>query len=327
MQLGATLVWMGTGPAASAEPKGVAVVEVFTSEGCSSCPPAEQMLEQLDERGGRGGSTIIGLEWHVDYWDYLGWKDQFGSADATKRQYQYARTLPSQVYTPQAVINGTKVPEYAGDVGEVEALVHQALIRAPEGRIGLSIIPGTHPEAVVLRVTAEGVTSDTRILAVLVEDGLHSKPTAGENRGQELRHTHVVRRSQLYEKAGNLQFDLVHGIDRAKTSVVVMLQDQRSLRILAAVRARLPGQVSPSQGQSWSGSVVDRLGLPRARVALQACSERLCVPGVTNERGEFSFPFLPPGRYSLTVGTSKDVMEVVLVAEPTNPVVTRVVVP
>jgi hypothetical protein len=100
---------------------GFAVVELFTSEGCSSCPPADEALSQLVRRADREKLPIYALEWHVDYWDYLGWRDPWDSRLATERQYTYARTLPSSVYTPQAVINGYAVPRNAGDLGELEA--------------------------------------------------------------------------------------------------------------------------------------------------------------------------------------------------------------
>lgn len=85
---------------AAKPPKGV--VELFTSQGCASCPPADAMLENLIRQG-----DVIALSYHVDYWNYLGWKDTMGSKENTERQYAYARTLGrSNVYTPQAVING-----------------------------------------------------------------------------------------------------------------------------------------------------------------------------------------------------------------------------
>lgn len=309
---------------ASAENPPAAVVEVFTSEGCSSCPPAEEMLSQLDREGGRNGLSVISLEWHVDYWDYLGWKDRFGSPEAAKRQYQYARALPSQVYTPQAVIEGTLVPEYAGDLAEVKALVRQALEHPSGARIDVSVAATTDPQVVQLNLSTQGDTTNARLLGLLVEDGLHSKPNTGENSGRELKHTHVVRRSQAFERAGEYNFALGPGIDKANSSIVVLLQDPLTLRILAAARAKLPGQASVSQMSQWNGRVTDSRGNPKSKVSLQACSARLCVPGSTDENGLFTFPSLPPGHYSLTVGTTDDVVEVTLSGGRT---VTPVIVP
>jgi len=101
--LPAALLALMVGAASAAEisqPKGV--VELFTSQGCSSCPPADRLLEEL-----ASGDDTLALGWHVDYWDYLGWKDTFGDPSNTERQRGYARTFGEpQVYTPQAVING-----------------------------------------------------------------------------------------------------------------------------------------------------------------------------------------------------------------------------
>lgn len=89
-------------PVASAENQLKGVVELFTSQGCSSCPPADAVLGELARQG-----DVVALAYHVDYWNYLGWRDTFSSEQSTKRQYDYARTLGRKsVYTPQAVING-----------------------------------------------------------------------------------------------------------------------------------------------------------------------------------------------------------------------------
>lgn len=90
-------------PALAGNVKGV--VEIFTSQGCSSCPPADKVFGEVIEQDG-----VIGLAWHVDYWDYLGWKDTFSSADATARQRSYARAMNDRgVYTPQIIVNGDTV--------------------------------------------------------------------------------------------------------------------------------------------------------------------------------------------------------------------------
>jgi hypothetical protein len=90
-------------PAQSGEVKGV--VEIFTSQGCSSCPPADKVFGEVIQENG-----VIGLAWHVDYWDYLGWKDTFSSPEATSRQRAYARGIGERgVYTPQIIVNGDKV--------------------------------------------------------------------------------------------------------------------------------------------------------------------------------------------------------------------------
>ena len=117
------------GPACAAERAVPVVIELFTSQGCNSCPPADAYLGELAKRPG-----VLALSLHVDYWDYLGWKDPFDSRYATNRQYAYSRALPSSVYTPQTVINGAIVPGYAGDWHEVDSTVRCLLgAKSPAG--------------------------------------------------------------------------------------------------------------------------------------------------------------------------------------------------
>ena len=105
MKTALALVALGAlfaGPVTASDQKLDGVVELFTSQGCSSCPPADAVLGELAEQG-----NVVALAYHVDYWNYLGWKDTFSSEEATKRQYDYARTLGrTSVYTPQAIVNG-----------------------------------------------------------------------------------------------------------------------------------------------------------------------------------------------------------------------------
>src|SRR5436305_253879 len=86
---------------------GIAVVELFTSEGCSSCPPADELLSDL--KTSMRGKNIFLLAFHVDYWNYLGWNDRFSDAAFSKRQSHYADVLHAEVYTPQMIVNGQKV--------------------------------------------------------------------------------------------------------------------------------------------------------------------------------------------------------------------------
>ncbi len=306
MTLSMSLGNVGT---AGAEPPNPVVVELFTSEGCSSCPPGEQTLSALLKQTGGGPGSLIVLEWHVDYWDYLGWKDRFGSAEATERQYQYARSLPSEVYTPQAVVNGTTVPSYAGDLKEMTDLIGGARQRSSSTRISLAVRP-SRPDTLELEVESAGVPATAKVQAVLVEAGLSSRPTAGENAGRNLNHTQVVRRTQTLGTEGAFSFAVPSDVERSRAAIVLLVQDQRSRAILASCETALGSAVSMTS--PWTGRVVDRSGTGLSRVALQACSDKVCVWGTTDEHGNFRFESLPAGRYSLTVGTKTHVTEVSL---------------
>lgn len=166
--------------AAATDPQRVPVlVELFTSEGCSSCPPADRHLEQLD-------SQVIVLSEHVDYWDRLGWKDKFSSPAFTERQEVYARAFHlDSPYTPQMVVDG--VAQFTGgDVRRAETEIQKALDR-PKASIFLARSPTG------IQVEIEGVPRDGDVWLALADNGASSKVTAGENKGRTLGHVAVVR--------------------------------------------------------------------------------------------------------------------------------------
>ena len=172
----------------SAPPAGVALVEMYTSEGCSSCPPADAALARLvaEERPG-----VIALAFHVDYWDRLGWRDPFGSAENSARQRRLAPTLDGRVYTPQAVVNGTR-----GLVGSRESALRGAIDEAlaTPAPVRLVLRATRAGDRVMVTPEASGAIPDGAMLYVaLVQRTASSDVVRGENRGRTLEHTHVVR--------------------------------------------------------------------------------------------------------------------------------------
>lgn len=173
---------VGLGQAALAGPK--AVVELFTSQGCSSCPPADALLAELAER-----DDVIALSLHVDYWDYLGWKDTFGRSENTARQYAYGKARgDGKVYTPQMVVNG------AGDfVGSSREAVEQAIaaaalpldvsIRRTAGAIEIAIGAAPEGEPMPRKMTVRLVVFDSAATVVIER---------GENAGRTASYRNVV---------------------------------------------------------------------------------------------------------------------------------------
>lgn len=152
-----------------------AVVELYTSEGCSSCPPADRWLSTL-----KGRPDVLALAFHVTYWDRLGWPDRFASAATTERQHQLQRAGGwPYVYTPQVVLNGRDLRAWRG----------AALPRLPASTVSLSIVR----EGGTVRATVSGPASQ-RLAGywAVLEDGHLSRVKAGENAGQTLAHDHVV---------------------------------------------------------------------------------------------------------------------------------------
>jgi hypothetical protein len=173
----------------------VAVVELYTSEGCSSCPPADRWLAQTFP-GHEDATRVIPLAFHVDYWDRLGWKDRFAAAAYTDRQYAAMRANGATfVYTPQVLLQGRDFPDWAGLRGGGAAAIAAANARAPRAAIALEVMPQPGGLAARTHVEIPGV-ADRKTAAgyvALVESGLISQIKAGENAGARLAHDHVVR--------------------------------------------------------------------------------------------------------------------------------------
>jgi hypothetical protein len=217
----------------------VILAELYTSQGCSSCPPADRLLSSIGELA-TDGAEIIPLAFHVDYWDDLGWRDPFSDAAWTERQQRYAvRVSQGRVYTPMLVVQGREhiVGSSQGEVSE--ALAHAA--RAPA--TGASIQGRTEgPD----RVAIDARAGDSAALAyvALVESGIDTRVLRGENQGRVLRNDHIVRRLQrAFElgpherKSETVTLALDPGWRRDHLGVVLFLQDPESLAITSAARA------------------------------------------------------------------------------------------
>lgn len=229
------------------------VVELFTSEGCSSCPPADAFLQKLVDTQPLEGAQIIALGEHVDYWDRQGWKDRFSSAALTNRQQGYsARFNTESIYTPQMVVDGR-----AEFVGSDAAAAKKALERArtvPHGIVRIVLDPksatGAPPAArsVAVAVTASDLPSGgdrADVILAVTEDHLRSDVTRGENHGRVLTHAAVVRYLAAAGEAARgvpttVRAEIPIGSDwqPAQLKVVAFVQERRSRAILAA--AELP---------------------------------------------------------------------------------------
>jgi hypothetical protein len=178
-----------SGAPASSPGRKAVVVELFTSEGCSSCPPADALLGRLRQEKFADGVEVIPLGLHVDYWDFQGWRDRFSSASYSERQAKYARRLGIEgPYTPQMVVDGTR--QFTGsDASRARQAIVQAALQPQAAEVEISAAAG---DTVLVRVKAAPAASGQVILA-LTEDNLSSRVGAGENGGRELHHSAVVR--------------------------------------------------------------------------------------------------------------------------------------
>jgi len=176
------------------------VVELFTSQGCYSCPPADKLIGEFAE-----GGELLALSWHVDYWDYLGWKDSFASKANTQRQYAYAKTLRErQVYTPQAVINGR-----THAVGSDKGKILQALEQLSGNNQGM-IVPinaSITDETISIDIANTIHAADATLYMIFFNKRHDVKIKRGENGGKTLTYYNVVHDSQALGmvKANGLQ--------------------------------------------------------------------------------------------------------------------------
>lgn len=215
----------------SAAPQSVAadvVVELYTSQGCSSCPPADALLAQLINKPG-----VIPLSLHVDYWDYLGWKDEFGQAAFTDRQKRYAQAAGStMIYTPQMVIGG--VDQIVG----TKAMELSELIMAQKSQAAIVALTA-RAEGDTLRIVAEPrgpVAAPLIVQLVRYVPEQKVKIQRGENAGRELTYHNVVMSWQVvgdWDGAGPMELDVPQQGD---APAVVILQQGQSGPILAAIK-------------------------------------------------------------------------------------------
>jgi hypothetical protein len=223
------------------------VVELFTSEGCSSCPPADALLERMDAAQPIPGAQLIVLSEHVDYWDHDGWKDPYSSSFVTERQAEYIRVLRlNTAYTPQIIIDGTFELQGNG------APLTESLRKASATRkipVHIRSVTLDFNGSRVLRGRAEvesaGEKSEANVYAALALDHVESQVLRGENSGKRLTHVSVV---QEITKIGKLtrgsfsqdfQIKLKSGMDPTNLRLIVFVQTPNVGRILGAVALKV----------------------------------------------------------------------------------------
>jgi hypothetical protein len=226
------------------------VLELFTSEGCSSCPPADTFLKHLDDTGRVENVEIIAIEEHVDYWDRLGWTDPFSSHDWTERQQQYARSFHRDgVYTPQLVVNGSREL-----VGSSAREARQNILEVSKmlgADLKLSIL-ATSSETVDFSINISNVPPEARsaeMWLAVVERNLSSHVLGGENEGRHLAHAAILRKlARAKPKQPNVAdsaalhatISLDPTWKRENLRFVVFLQEPKTLQIFGAAASSFP---------------------------------------------------------------------------------------
>ena len=213
--------------------KHIAVLELFTSQGCSSCPSADRLLDKLSD-----DENVIALSFHVDYWDRLGWKDPFSSKEYTQRQYKYSSALNSSVYTPQLVINGES--EMVGsDSKKINNTLKTAWSQATNASISIDNFSIANGKANI-NYTIKGITNASMLNIALVEKKTMTSIRAGENGGATLKGTNVVRNfntiSNAKDGTNSYSLNVPDDVEGKNMAVVIFIQ-QNDNKIIAADKA------------------------------------------------------------------------------------------
>jgi hypothetical protein len=218
----------------------VALVELYTSEGCDSCPPADRWFSALDV--GATTQRAAALAFHVDYWDRLGWTDRFGNAAYTRRQHeQMARRHAGVVYTPQVLVQGADFSGWRG----AQSASALAAINARPARAAIELVAApVRSDSVAVdlyaRVPQVGDRANAAVALALTQSGLATEVKAGENAGRRLVHDHVVRvwrPAAAIGPSGELRqhFDLALPADRGGLEIVALVENTATGEVLQAL--------------------------------------------------------------------------------------------
>ncbi|WP_121202122.1 DUF1223 domain-containing protein [Mucilaginibacter gracilis] len=213
---------------------GFAVVELFTSEGCSSCPPADELVAKILKEDST--KPIYILSYHVDYWNHLGWKDEFSKAQYSDRQRRYAQWLKlSQIYTPQIVVNGTT--EFVGS--NEQALRGATQMAFKKTNNLMPVLSNVHFTAtgLSLQYPAMAGAANCSLLIAFVQNSAQTNVKSGENGGHILNHVNIVRSLNtisIRNQGGPQTVELPAGFNAKTWQVVAFVQNNSTGQILSA---------------------------------------------------------------------------------------------
>jgi hypothetical protein len=208
-----------------------AVLELFTSEGCSSCPPADRLLPQLADLD----ASVIPLSFHVDYWNHLGWKDPFSKAEFSERQRAYGERFHLEsIYTPQLIINGEY--ELVGSSrSTAEADIKKVLSEKPGVEIKIDEVT-RHENELSVSCHLSGNWKNTNLAAAVVQKHAEVQVKGGENSGKKLSHLNIVRAfvEKPSESKMNFQVEIPTDLKDDNLQLILYVQQQGDLKVAGA---------------------------------------------------------------------------------------------
>lgn len=217
---------------------GFAVVEAFTSEGCASCPPAYEVIEKIESDAADAGTQVFILDFHVDHWDHLGWKDPFSDVQFSDRQREYSRKIgPDYLYTPQMIINGQE-ELIASQEKKAKEGVNKALSTSHAAiKINIKEKASKEPDSILIQYNISEITENATLNFALTENSITTKVLSGDNQGKTLVHKNVVRRFvsvPLNAKKGNVKLPAITRNGESGYKITCFIQDKNNMKILAA---------------------------------------------------------------------------------------------
>ena len=226
---------------AGVKPTGVAVVELFTSQGCSSCPSADAILSKIEMAASESKLPIYALSFHVDYWNRLGWNDPYSQAIFTKRQRDYAALGGSQkVYTPQMIVSGRS--EFVGsDAAKASAAIAESLHTATPNSVQLQLTRLPNGTTIAVDYKVNGPIDGKVMNLALIQTDVQNSVPRGENSGRTLAHVNVVRAFEtlpLTQPTSSVKIKVPEGLSPANVAIVAYVQDRKTAEITGANEAR-----------------------------------------------------------------------------------------
>ena len=214
--------------------KGFAVVELFTSEGCSSCPAADEAVIEISKEY---KTNVFIMGFHVDYWNYLGWKDAFSNPNYSERQKQYASVFSlNSIYTPQIVVNGSS--QFVGsDKEKLKNTIDRELNANFHSNIMLTTKEIAHNKIAV--EIKSGNVQNSFIQLALIQLQAESKVLKGENEGRHLRHINLVRDFKTMENMGTEILTVPEGLAKKDFKIIVFVQNKTNLQIEDAIEVAI----------------------------------------------------------------------------------------
>lgn len=218
--------------------RGFALLELFTSQGCNSCPSADQNLARVNQLAQQRQLPIYTLSFHVDYWNYLGWEDPFSDAPYSQRQRRYAEAFRSErVYTPQMIVNG-RVEFVGSNQATTDRAIQAGLDSRPTAQLAIAVT--AKEGAAVVEWNVQNLAEQDALLFALVQKQASRDVTAGENRGKKLSHVNVVRQLHAVpfpQAAGDAQLQFPPQSNPADFHLTALVQSRVDQKIAAAAQA------------------------------------------------------------------------------------------